>query len=406
MGMLKHYTKEVEQLIKDFFNSLSEKDKRRYAAVEAQKLGRAGITYISKLLGCSRSTIHAGLKELGVLSEKKHDPRIRSKGGGRKSSEQTHAGLDEAFWAALKDDIAGDPMNEQTRWTHLTHKQIKQCLSEQSGICVSVQVIKKLLKKHGFKRRKAQKKETLKQVVGRDEQFGRIAELKAQYQQAGNPIISMDTKKKELLGNFYRDGKLYTTAVITVNDHDFKSFAKGVVIPHGLYDVQLNKAMINIGSSCDTGEFACDSLRQWWYSQGKLDYPHADSILLLCDGGGSNGCNQYLFKQDLQQLVDEIGIEIRVAHYPAYCSKYNPIEHRLFPHVTRACQGVVFTSIDLVMRLIKRTKTEKGLRVAVNLIKTVYKTGRRVCESFKKNMPIIFDSILPKWNYRAVPQNA
>ena len=138
----------------------------------------------------------------------------------------------------------------------------------------------------------------------------------------------------------------------------------------------------------------------------KLDYPHADPILLLCDGGGSKGCNQYLFKQDLQQLVDEIGIEIRVAHYPAYCSKYNPIEHRLFPHVTRACQGVVFASIDLVMRLIKRTKTEKGLRVAVNLIKTVYKTGRKVCESFKKNMPIIFDSILPKWNYRAVPQNA
>ena len=281
--MLKPYTKEVEQLMKDFFNSLSEKDKRRYAAVEAPKLGRAGIIYISKLLGCSRSTIHVGLKELGVLPEKKHDPRIRSKGGGRKSSEQTHAGLDEAFLAALKDDIAGDPMNEQTRWTHLTHKQIKQFLSEQSGICVSVQVIKKLLKKHGFKRRKAQKKETLKQVAGRDEQFGRIAELKAQYQQAGNPIISMDTKKKELLGNFYRDGKLYTTAVITVNDHDFKSFAKGVVIPHGLYDVQLNKAMINIGSSCDTGEFACDSLRQWWYSQGKLDYPHADSILLLCD---------------------------------------------------------------------------------------------------------------------------
>jgi hypothetical protein len=404
--MIAPYTKEVEQSMKEFFNSLSEKDKRRYAAVEAQKLGRAGITYISKLLGCSRSTTHAGLKELGVLPEKKQEPRIRRQGGGRKRSEETHAGLDEAFLAALKDDIAGDPMNEQTRWTHLTHQQIRQRLSEQSGICISVQVIKKLLKKHHFKRRKAQKKETLKQVAGRDQQFGRIAELKAQYQQAGNPIISMDTKKKELLGNFYRDGKLYTTAPITVNDHDFKSFAKGIVIPHGLYDVQLNKALINIGSSCDTGEFACDSLRQWWYSQGKHDYPNASSLLLLCDGGGSNGCNQYLFKQDLQGLVDEIGVEIRVAHYPAYCSKYNPIEHRLFPHVTRACQGVVFTSIDLVMKLIKRTKTEQGLRVVVNLIKTVYKTGRKVCDSFKKNMPIIFDSILPKWNYRAIPQNA
>ena len=406
LEMIAPYTKEVEQSMKAFFNSLSEKDKRRYAAVEAQKLGRAGITYISKLLGCSRSTTHAGLKDLGVLPEHKQAPRIRRQGGGRKRSEETHAGLDEAFLAALKDDIAGDPMNEQTRWTHLTHQQIRQRLSEQSGICISVQVIKKLLKKHHFKRRLAQKKETLKQVAGRDQQFERIAELKAQYQQAGNPIISMDTKKKELLGNFYRDGKLYTTAPITVNDHDFKSFAKGIVIPHGLYDAQLNKALINIGSSCDTGEFACDSLRQWWYSQGKHDYPNASSLLLLCDGGGSNGCNQYLFKQDLQGLADEIGVEIRVAHYPAYCSKYNPIEHRLFPHVTRACQGVVFTSIDLVMKLIKRTRTEQGLRVVVNLIKTVYKTGRKVCDSFKKNMPIIFDSILPKWNYRAIPQNA
>ena len=161
------------------------------------------------------------------MPENKQDSRIRGKGGGRKSSEETHAGLDEAFLAALKDNIAGDPMNEQTRWTHLTHKQIKQRLSELSDIHVSVQVIKKLLKKHFFKRRKAQKKETLKQVAGRDEQFIRIVELKALYQTAGNPIISMDTKKKEMLGNFYRDGKLYTTTPITVNDHNFKSFSTG-----------------------------------------------------------------------------------------------------------------------------------------------------------------------------------
>jgi hypothetical protein len=403
--MIVRYTKEVEQSMKEFYDSLSEKDKRRYAAIEAQKLGRSGITYISKLLACSRSTIHAGLKELGVLPEKKHDPRIRRKGGGRKNSEETHGNLNEAFLATLKDDIAGDPMNEQTRWTHLTHEQIRWRLLEQFDIRISVPVIKKLLKKQGFKRRKAQKKPTLKQVPGRDQQFDRIAELKAEYQQTGNPIISMDTKKKELIGNFYRDGKLYTTTPIIVNDHDFKSYAKGVVIPHGIYDVKLNKAMINIGSSCDTAEFACDSLRQWWYSQGKQNYSGATSILLLCDGGGSNGCNQYLFKQDLQRLADEIGVEIRVAHYPAYCSKYNPIEHRLFPHVTRACQGVVFTSIDCVKKLIKRTKTKKGLRVVVNLISTVYKTGRKVCDSFKKNMPILFDIILPKWNYRAVPQN-
>lgn len=215
----------------------------------------------------------------------------------------------------------------------------------------------------------------------------------------------MDTKKKEMLGNFYRDGKLYTTEPIKVNDHDFKSFAEGVVIPHGIYDVELNKAMINIGSSFDTGEFACDSLRQWWYTQGQYDYPNATSILLLCDGGGSNSCNHYLFKQDLQNLINEIGIEIRIAHYPAYCSKYNPIEHRLFPHVTRACQGVVFSSMDMVMKLIARTSTKKGLQVIVNHITKVYQKGRKVCENFKQNLPIIFDSVLPKWNYRVVPQN-
>ena len=306
----------------------------------------------------------------------------------------------------LEDDIAGSPMDAQIRWTYLTHEEIKQRLLRQFDIQISVTVIKKLLIKHGFKRRKAEKKLTLKNVAGRDEQFGRIAEFKAQYQQAGNPIISMDTKKKEMLGNFYRDGKLYTTAGLKVNDHDFKSFAEGVVIPHGIYDIQLNKAVINLGTSRDTSEFACDSLRLWWYSQGKQDYPHATSILLLCDGGGSNSCRHYLFKQDLQKLVDEIGVEIRVAHYPAYCSKYNPIEHRLFPHVTRACQGVVFSSIQRVKKLIERTQTKQGLSVFVNVITSVYKTGRKVCENFKMNMPLLFDSILPKWNYRAVPQNA
>ena len=267
--------------MKDFFNSLSEKDSRRYAAVEAQKLGRCGISYIAKVLGCSRTTIYAGQKELGALPEQKQDSRIRRKGAGRKGYEETHADLDEAFLAILKDDIAGDPMNGKVRWTQLTHDDMKQRLSAQFTIRVSSTVIKKLLKKHGFKRRKAQKKETMKKVAGRNDQFERIAELKALYQAAGNPIISMDTKKKEYLGNFYRDGKLYTTEAVTVNDHDFNSFASGVVIPHGIYDIQLNKAVINLGTSRDTGEFACDSFRLWWYAQGKQDYPQASSIFLI-----------------------------------------------------------------------------------------------------------------------------
>lgn len=162
--------------------------------------------------------------------------------------------------------------------------------------------------------------------------------------------------------------------------------------------------MINIGTSSDTAEFACDCIRKWWYQHGIKDYHQATSILILCDGGGSNNCNQYLFKADLQALCNEIGIEVRIAHYPAYCSKYNPIEHRLFPHVTRACRGVIFSSVEVVKDLISRTRTKTGLSVAVDVIDKVYETGRKVCQTFKKNMPIIFDDDLPKWNYRAVPQ--
>lgn len=244
----------------------------------------------------------------------------------------------------------------------------------------------------------------MKTAPNRDEQFKRIAELKASYQAAGEPVISMDTKKKEQIGNFYRSGHLYTRETIETYDHDFNSFAEGMVIPHAIYDLRHNTGYINIGTSRDTSAFACDSVRHWWYAEGQYDYPEATSLLILCDGGGSNNSNHHIFKQDLQDLSNEIGVEIRIAHYPPYCSKYNPIEHRLFPHVTRACQGVVFKSVALVKELMARTKTKQGLRVTVNVIDKVYQTGRKATDSFIENMPIVFDDYLPKWNYTAVPQ--
>ena len=179
-----------------------------------------------------------------------------------------------------------------------------------------------------------------------------------------------------------------------------------MVIPHGLYDVKRNDGHVNLGTSHDTSEFACDSLERWWESRGRALYPQATSILLLCDGGGSNSAGQYLFKEDLQRLADRIGIEIRVAHYPPYSSKYNPIEHRLFPHLTRACQGVVFESVELVKGLMEKTKTSTGLRVTVDILDQVYQTGRKYAEGFKENMKIVFDEFLPKWNYRAIPSNS
>lgn len=247
------------------------------------------------------------------------------------------------------------------------------------------------------------KKKTMKEVKQRNAQFENIARLKADYQASGNPIISMDTKKKEYIGNFYRDGYAYTQQTLQAFDHDFNSFSEGIIIPHGIYDVLKNEGYIHLGLSKDTSEFACDCLRNWWYKQGQLDYPQATTLLILCDGGGSNNVRHYIFKSDLQDLAQEIGMEIRIAHYPPYTSKYNPIEHRLFPHITRACQGVLFKSVDLVKRLMQRTRTQQGLQVSVQIIDKVYTTGRKVTDSFKHNMPIVFDKYLPQWNYCAVP---
>jgi hypothetical protein len=206
-----------------------------------------------------------------------------------------------------------------------------------------------------------------------------------------------------MIGNFYRDGKLYTKEVVTTLDHDWKSLAQGVVIPYGLYDLKLGYGFVTLGTSSDTSEFACDSLLLWWHNKGKQDYPQATSILLLCDGGGSNRSNTYLFKVELERFSQASGLEVRVAHYPPYTSKYNPIEHRLFPHLTRACQGVVFTSIELVKELMSKATTKTGLKVYVNILDKVYETGRRVANDVKERIRVVFDEELPQWNYRILP---
>ena len=180
--------------------------------------------------------------------------------------------------------------------------------------------------------------------------------------------------------------------------------ATGVLIPHGIYDQARNRGHINLGLSHDTSLFACDSFRWYWNQIGRCCYPHATSILVLCDGGGSNSASHYIFKSDLQDLANDINIEIRIAHYPSYCSKYNPIERRLFPHITRACKGVLFDTVETVVRLMQRASTSTGLQTTVNVIRHAYETGRKVVDGFKEAMPILFDAILPKWNYRAVPQ--
>jgi hypothetical protein len=237
----------------------------------------------------------------------------------------------------------------------------------------------------------------------RNPQFLRIAELRTAYAAAENPVFSIDTKAKEFLGQLYRKGRVWTQKAIQAFDHDFPSWATGVVIPHGVYDLARHRGHINIGLSHDTSQFACDSFRWYWNRIGRRCYPNATSILWLCDGGGSNSASQHLFKQDLSALVNDLGIEIRVAHYPSYCSKFNPIERRFFPHVARACQGMLLDTLDRVVELMRRASTTTGLKTTVNVIRRVYATGRKVAADFKASTHICFDNLLPKWNYVARP---
>lgn len=316
---------------------------------------------------------------------------------------ETDSAVGVNFHKVLEDHTAGDPMRPEVKWTNLSRRQIAKRM-EGLGTPVSRDVVSQWLRKHGYRRRKAVKKKTMgPRHPDRNAQFENIGRLKKKYLKAGLPVISIDTKKKELIGDFYRDGVIDAQETIAVNDHDFGSMGSGTVIPHGIYDVGRNQGFVHLNTSHDTSELACDSIATWWEDHGRSAYLEAKKLLVLCDGGGSNSASRYLFKEQLQGLANRLGVEIRVAHYPPYCSKYNPIEHRLFPHVTRACRGVIFRTLETVRYYMSKSETATGLEVKVRILEKVYKTGLKCAAGFKKTMTIVFDKILPKWNYRAVP---
>lgn len=295
-------------------------------------------------------------------------------------------------------------MRADVKWTNLSRRQIARRMAE-LGTPVSKNIVKRLLWDEGFRRRKPQKKRTMGQHADRNAQFENIAKLKKQYLDAGQPVISMDTKKKEMLGNFYREGVTDAVEPTIVNDHDFTSSSDGTVIPHGIYDVAKNEASVHLNCSKDTSELACESIELWFNEQGRQDYPDASELLVFCDGGGSNSATHYIFKEDLQGLANRLNLRIRICHYPPYCSKYNPIEHRVFPHVTRACKGVPLESVAAAKYYIEKTETVQGLNVVVRVMDKVYEIGRKYAKDFKKTMTIQFDKYLPKWNYTAIPDS-
>jgi len=261
-------------------------------------------------------------------------------------------------------------------WTNLSLRELSRRLVAM-GTPASRRTIRRLLRKLQRGCRTARKKKTMGHHPDRHAQFANIARLRREYEAAGEAVISIETKKKEFLGNFHRVGTTFTVETVETFDHDLGSARQGKLMPHGLYDMVHHHAHIHLNTSHDPSALCCDSVALWWEHAGRAAHPQAKRLLVLGDGGGSNSATQYLCKEDLPGLANRLGLEMRMAHSPPYCSKYNPSAHHVFPHSTRACQGVIFHTVDIARQFIARAHTATGLRVTVRLLDTVYHTGRK-----------------------------
>jgi len=397
---LQRFKNDTEEQIKKFHASLNEKEARRHAGTLCQMIGHGGIKYVCDLLNISEKTVRKGFCEL--LREKlPNSGRQRAIGGGRKTK-WDDPDLKKAFCKVIEPFTAGDPMDEKVKWTNLSKYEIIELLAA-AGFNVSKGPVVKLLKYYKFKKRKIQKRKSLKVVADRDRQFKKINRAKKVFEKEGNPVISVDTKKKEDIGDNHRDGECLATGQINGPDHTYGSLNTGKGIPHGIYDIKNNHAMINIGISHETAEFLVDSLICWWQKYGHLKYKNATKILILFDAGGANSYRHHIFKKELQRLANTIKIVVDVKHYPSYTSKWNPIEHRVFPHVARVLRGVFIRSIESLKQLIERAKTKTGLVVAVNIIEKMYAIGQKTKKEVLKNCAIKFARDIPKWNYSVSP---
>ena len=294
---------------------------------------------------------------------------------------------------------AGSPTDSSVYWIHYQPKELATMIFEETGIYVSNSVVKRVLKKASYRYRKLRKTLSTGTFEYRNEQFEIIFQLIG-LRHLGTPLISIDCKKKECLGNFYRDGKVLCTKSLEVFDHDYSHLSEGKVIPHGIYDLQMNKGYISIGKSHETASFIGDNILWWWDNYGIHNYPMADKIIILCDAGGGNSYRHHAFKKEILKLAKTIGKDIIVCHYPPYASKWNPIEHRLFAHVHRAMQGVIFTDYDIIKELIEKTSTKNGLEVVVRLNLEDYEIGIKTDKSEVDFDRIQFNQKIPSLSYR------
>jgi len=304
-----------------------------------------------------------------------------------------------ALCAFIDKHKAGSPTDPKVFWIHFKPPEIARLFLEQTDIKVSHSLVKRILKQQGFGYRKLSKNIATGEYAQRNAQFKIIFDLVA-LMSLDTPVISIDCKKKERLGNLYRAGKLYCTAPVEVFDHDYHNLSQGAVIPHGIYDLQRNEGYMSVGSSYESADFIKDNLLWWWDNYGIHHYPDTKSILILCDAGGGNSYRHHAFKKQMLLLSELIGIDIIICHYPPYSSKWNPIEHRLFCHVNRAMQGVVFSDYQLVKELIAKTTTDTGLKVHVRLNLKHYQKGKKTHKEEVDFSRIQFNQNIPELSYK------
>jgi hypothetical protein len=304
----------------------------------------------------------------------------------------------------LGQDLAGDPTGRRGLWTGLHLEEISTHL-RQLGLWGCPNTVRRLLEELQVALHTNRKSLSGPQSPQRDAQFQYLGYQREQFAQAGLPIVSVDTKKKEQVGRFKNPGRIWSREPLLVNDHDFPSLGRGVAIPRGLYDVQANRGWVVVGTSHDTPQFAVDALVDWWRSAGRRVYPQAAELLILADTGGSNGARSRLWKHTLQErLADHYGIAVTVCHYPTGASKWNPIEHRLFSEMSKHCAGQPFTDYATIVRLIGGTRTRTGLQVACTLNTTFYPTKVQVSDDQMASLDILKHTLLPEWNYTLFPR--
>ena len=388
--------------------TLNEFQARLFVADKALDQGRGGISRMAALTGMSRTTLTKAAAEL--TSRRKlglgAGERIRAVGAGRKRVEEADKKLRAELTRNVEQTTAGNPMSA-LRWTNKSTKAIAAELTRR-GHPISERTVARLLEEMGYSLQLNRKQKEGPQHPDRDAQFRHINRQEASFRASGDPVISCDTKKKELVGAFKNAGRTWRPRgkPYQVEVHDWPSRGKGKAIPYGVYDVQGDRAVVNVGISHDTAEFAVESIRRWWRLDGRHRYHPAQRLLICADGGGSNGSRTRAWKANLLALAEEMGIPITVSHYPPGTSKWNRIEHRVFSFISLTWKGQPLWNLETVINLIGATRTRSGLRVKALLDTARYETGVKVSDEQIDKQRIRRSQFHPEWNYTILPRSA